>query len=128
MLEGVGEMVLAANDVADAEIGIVGTGGEMVCRIAIGAEQGEIFDVDASFNLLSIDRIIEVDRQFVFVKSDSRRRLSPHCPVAGHTKAKGERLAGSRPAVAFLAGKFAHPGIKEPRTLSTRPLAVAGMG
>ncbi len=30
MLEGVGEVILAANDVADAEIGVVDAGGEMV--------------------------------------------------------------------------------------------------
>ena len=35
MLEGVGEVILAADDVGDAEIGIVGAGGQVVGGIAV---------------------------------------------------------------------------------------------
>ena len=35
VLEGVGEVILAADDVGDAEIGIVGAGGQVVGGIAV---------------------------------------------------------------------------------------------
>ena len=43
MLEGVREMVLPADDVTDVQIGIIGARGQMVSRIAIGAEKREVF-------------------------------------------------------------------------------------
>src|ERR1035441_8778205 len=42
MLEGVGEMVLAADDVADAQVGVVGAGGQVVGGHAVAAHEREI--------------------------------------------------------------------------------------
>ena len=51
VLEGVGQMILAANDVADAQIGIVGAGGHVIGRHAVAAQQREIFDIGRRLSL-----------------------------------------------------------------------------
>ena len=45
MLVGVREMILAANDVADAQVGVIGAGGQMIGRHAVAAQQGKVFDL-----------------------------------------------------------------------------------
>ncbi len=52
VLEGVGEVILAADDVADAEIGVVDARGEVVGRHAVRAQQGEVFDLVGQLGLL----------------------------------------------------------------------------
>ena len=61
VFEGVGEVVLAADDVADAEVGIVGAGGEVIGGHAVAAEEGEVLDVGVGFGLLAVDGVVEVD-------------------------------------------------------------------
>ena len=51
VLEGVGQMILPADDVADAQIGIVGAGGQMIGRHAVAAQQREILDVGRRFSI-----------------------------------------------------------------------------
>ncbi len=51
VLEGVGEMILAADDVADVEIDVVGAGRHVIGRDAVAAEQREVFDVGGGFGL-----------------------------------------------------------------------------
>ena len=45
VLEGVGEVVLAANDVGDAQVGVVDAGREVIGRVAVAAQEGEVFDL-----------------------------------------------------------------------------------
>jgi hypothetical protein len=45
VLEGVGEMILAADDVGDEQIGVVNAGGEMVGGKSVRAQKSEIFDL-----------------------------------------------------------------------------------
>ena len=95
-------MILAANDVADAQVGIIGAGGQMIGRHAVAAQQGEILDLVGQFALLAIDGVGEAQDAVV---------------SARHAEAQGKRLTGGGAAVALGAGKFAHAGIEEPRTL-----------
>ena len=44
MLEGVGEVILAADDVADAEVGIVNAGGKVIGGHPVRPQEGEVFD------------------------------------------------------------------------------------
>src|SRR5579862_5212903 len=106
-------MVLAADDVADAQVGIVGAGGQMVGRIAIRAEQGKIFDISTGLHLFAVNGIGEANNL---------------AALARNAEAKGKRLSSGRAAVAFLTREFPHPRIKQPSSLSSRSFAVAGMG
>ena len=45
VLEGVRQVVLAADDVADAQIGVVGAGGQVIGGHAVAAQQREILDI-----------------------------------------------------------------------------------
>src|SRR6266849_10508334 len=98
VLVSVREMVLAADDVADTEVDVVGTGGEVVGGHAVGTEELEVFDVVGGFDLLAIDPVSEAD---LFA-----------CPP-GNTEAKGERLSRRGSGVARRAGKLAHTGGEE---------------
>ena len=57
VFERVGQMVLTAHDVADAQVDIVGAGGQMVGGRAVAAEQGEILDVVDGFRLVAEDEV-----------------------------------------------------------------------
>ena len=81
-------MILAANDVADAQIGVVGAGGQVIRRHAIRSQQSEIFDVRAGLPLLPVNGIGEAHHLSVF---------------AGHAKAQRKTLSGSDASVALLA-------------------------
>jgi hypothetical protein len=85
VLEGVGEVILAADDVGDAEIGVVGAGGEVVGWKAVRPQQGEVFDLVGLLGLLAIDGVGEAQGAAL---------------VAGDAIAEGEGLAGGSAAVA----------------------------
>ena len=102
VLEGVGEVILAADDVADAQVGVVGAGRHVIGRQRVAAQQGEVFDVGGGFRLLSVDQIGE---------GDSLARF------AGHSVAHHERFAGGGAAVAFFPREFAHRRMGEPVAL-----------
>ncbi len=93
VLEGVGEVILAANDVADAQIGIVDAGGEVVGRHPIRPQQGEVFDLVGELGLLAIDAVGKAQGPVV---------------ATGNAIAKGKGLARGGAAVAFFARQFAH--------------------
>src|SRR5271170_783350 len=98
VLIGVREMVLTANDMADAQVDVIGARCQMVSRHSVGPKQSEVFDVVRRFALLSVNRVIEAHR------------------LAGsswNTEAKRERLSSCGPAIAFRAGKLTHPRIEE---------------
>ena len=69
----------------------------MIGRHPIGAQQGEVFDVGAGFDLLAINGIGEANHA---------------AGIARHAKAESERFSGSGPAITFLTRKFAHPRIE----------------
>ena len=99
VLEGVGQVILAADDVADAQVHVVGAGGQVVSGHAVAAQQREVLDIGGGFGLLAVDGIVETDMAQ---------------GVARHAEAQRERLARGGAAVAFLARKLAHPGVEEP--------------
>src|ERR1700674_4454329 len=112
VLVSVREMVLAADDVADTEVDVVGTGGEVVGGHAVGTEEREVFDVVGGFDLLAVDRVSEAD---LFT-----------CPP-GNTEAEGEGLSRRGSAVALRAGKFAHAGVEEPGLIGAGFFAVVNL-
>ena len=59
VLEGVGEVILAADDVADAEIGVVSAGGEVIGGLAVRTQQGEVFDLVGELGLRAVDGVGE---------------------------------------------------------------------
>ncbi len=67
VFEGVGKVLLAADDVGDAEVGVVGAVGEVVGGHAIAAQQGEIFDIGVGFGLFAVDGVVELDVAFAIV-------------------------------------------------------------
>jgi hypothetical protein len=72
-------MLLAADDVRDAQIGVVGAVRQMIGRHAVAAEEGEIFNISVGFGLIAIHGIVE------FHVADA---------VVRHAEAQGERFAG----------------------------------
>ena len=54
-------MILAANDMADLEIDVVGARGQMIGRHAVAAQEREVFDVVGRFDLLAINGVVEAD-------------------------------------------------------------------
>ncbi len=97
MLEGVGEVVLTAHDVGDAEVDVVGAGGEVIGGRAVAAEEREVFDVVRRFGLIAEDGVGE---GYGFASGDA---------VTEH-----EGLAGGGAGVGLVAGHFAHAGIRLP--------------
>ena len=91
VLEGVRQMVLPANDVADAEIDIVGAGSEMVRRRAAASEKGEVFDIVRHLRLLAVDEVVKGDG---------------FTGTARDTKAENEFFAEGGAMVALFAEKF----------------------
>ena len=83
-------MILPANDVADAQVGVIGAGGQMIGRHAVAAQQGKVFDLIGQLGLLAIDGIGKAQHAVM---------------AARHAEAQGERLAGGGAAVALLAAK-----------------------
>ena len=113
VFEGVGEVLLAADDVGDAQVGVVGAVGEVIGGHAVAAQQGEILDIGVGLGLFAVDGIVELDVAFA---------------VVGHAEAQGEGFAGGGAAVAFFARKFAHAGIAEPGSVGAGFLAIAALG
>src|SRR5271166_1270985 len=106
-------MVLTADDVANAEVDVIRTGGEVVGGHAVGTEKREVFDVVRRFHLLAVHCVIEADWL---------------AGAARNTEAQGEGLSGLRSAVALLAGKLAHAGIEKPGLIGSRFFSVADVG
>jgi len=113
MLVGVGEVILAADDVTDAQIGVVHTRGEMIGRHSVRPQQGEVFDLVCELRLRAINAI--------------HKSQSPSF-AAGHPIAQRKRLAGGGAAVGLLAREIAHTGVAEPGALRRGLLFVGGAG
>src|ERR1700687_2709965 len=111
MLVSVREMVLAADDVADTEVDVVGTGGEVVGGHAVRTEKREVFYIVGGFDLLAVNRVSEAD-------------LFAYPP--GNTEAKGEGFRRGS-AIALRAGKFAHAGVEEPGLVGSGFFAVVDL-
>ena len=108
VLEGVGQVLLAAQDVGDLQIGIVGAGRHVIRRNAAGAQQREVFDIGGGFG-------------DAFRRPDRRRRRRGR--VARDAVPQNKRLARRGAAVAFLRRKLAHPGVEQPRPFRARGLS-----
>ena len=79
-------MVLAANDVADAQVGIVGARREMVGRHAVAAKKREVFDIVGRFLLLAVHGVYKAHLA---------------AGAARHAIAQGKRLARRGSAIAL---------------------------
>ena len=108
VLESVAQVILAADDVADAEIGIVEARGEVIRGHAVRAEKREIFYLVGRLGLFAVDGIREVQHPAF---------------TAGHAIAQRERLARCGATVRLFTGQLAHSGVEEPRALRTRSFA-----
>src|SRR5256885_13824913 len=113
MLKSIREMVLAADDVANAKVGVIRARGQVIGRHAIGTQQGEVLDVGSGLQLLAVDRVAEADRLTAL-------------PRDAETQSK--RLSGIGTAVTFFAGQLAHTRIEQPRPLRSRFFAFARVG
>ncbi len=113
VFEGVGEVVLAANDVADRQVGVVHAGRQMISRVAVGTEQGKVFDFVGQLGLISVDGVGEAKGSF-----------DTGFQAARDAVAECERLTRGGTAVALLAREIAHPGIEEPGSVCRRLVAV----
>ena len=102
-------MVLATNDVADAQINIVGARRQVIRRHAVAAQQGEVFNVVSCLHLLAVHGIGETDLPAM---------------AAGHAEAQGKGLAGCGAVITFLARQLPHAGIEEPGHSNAGFLAV----
>src|SRR5208337_3474214 len=113
VLVSIRQVILTADDVADAEVDVVGTGGEVVGGHAVGAEEGEVFDVAGGFDLLAVNGV---------------RKANLLAGASGNTEAEGKGLSGRGSAVALDAGKFAHAGVEEPGLIGAGFFAFSGVG
>ena len=94
---GVGEVIVAADDVGDAHVVVVDDDGEHVGRRAVGAQDDEIVEVlvgegDAALHAI-LDHGLAVARR---LDADRRRRRRPARP-SGRGRASGRRSAASAP-------------------------------
>ena len=112
VFESIGEMVLAADDVGDAQVGVVGAGGEVVSRHAVGAQQGEVFDVGGGLYLLAVNRI-------------SKSHDLPPSRGTRKRKANGSPAAARRSLSALR--EFARARIEQPGSLRARFFGVPGV-
>ncbi len=99
MFEGVGEVILAADDVADAQVGVVGAGGHVIGGQAIAAQQREVLDIVRGLGLLAVDAVAELNQAAV---------------ASRHAKAQHERFSGRGAPVALCRAELAHPGVEQP--------------
>jgi len=113
VLEGVGEVILASDDVADAEIGVVNAGGEVVGGHRIRAQEGEVFNLVCEFGLRTVDAVSEMQGAAL---------------ATGDTIAEGEGLAGGGATIRLFAGELRHAGIEEPGTLRGGLIVIPSVG
>ena len=73
-------MVLPADDVADAEVDVVGAGSKMIGGSAIASEQREILDIFRQLRLLAIDQVVK--STVSPVSRGTRKRTTNFSPVA----------------------------------------------
>ena len=109
VLEGVGQVVLPADDVGDPQVGVVHAGGQVVGRHPIRSQQRKVFHFVGQLRLLAVDAVSEVQRTGVI-----------GVWAAGHAVAQRKQLARGGPTVALLTRKFPHAGVRQPRALRAR--------
>ena len=112
VLKGVGEVVLAANDVADAQIGVIGAGGQVIGGHAVGAQQREILDIGGGLGLLAVHPVGEAHGAL---------------GIARHAEPQREGFARRGPAVALFGRHLAHLGVAQPGSLCARAGRLAGL-
>ncbi len=103
-------MVLTADDVADTQVGIVGTRRQVIRRHAVGTQQREIFDVSGGFHLLAVNGVGKAN--FSAVTWDRNRR------------ANGSPAAARRSLSSWDSSGI---GIEQPRALRAGFLHVTGV-
>jgi hypothetical protein len=99
MLEGIREVILAANNVADLQIDIIGAGCQMLRRHSDAPQQREIFDIRGQFGLIAVHFI---------VKRDFVGWLAPDL------KANHKRFSGGRTSGALIIRQRSHLRIAKP--------------
>ena len=74
VLRRVREMVVAARDVRDGHVDVVDDDGEVIGRIAVGAEQDEVVDQLALELHVAADEVVKLDRARRHREADDVRR------------------------------------------------------
>src|SRR5580704_14610913 len=103
MLEGVSQMILAADDMADAELDIIGAGSHVISGDTIAAQQRGVLDLSRGFRLVAIH---------VVMKLDAARG------VAGDSETQYEGFAGVGAPLALLGRQLPHAGVEQPWTVA----------
>src|SRR5215467_14388890 len=106
------KMILPANDVADAQVSVVGARSQMIGRHAVGAQQCEVLDIGPGLHLFAVHSVCKLD----------------DLSLAWHAEAQRKRLSRGSTAIAFLPRKFPHARVEQPCPLCARFLAVTRMG
>src|ERR1700686_3312096 len=112
VFESVGQMVLATNNVANAQVGIVCTGSQVISWHAVAAQQRKVFDVGGGLHLLAVHCVGKADQLPV---------------LARHAKTQSKWFSCAGAAVALGRGEVSHSGIEKPSLLRARSLAFSGM-
>src|SRR6516162_4331976 len=95
-------MILAPDDMANAKIGIVGTGSQVISRHAVRTQQGEVFDIRAFLHLVAVHRVRKAD----------------HPPsLTRYSKSQRKGLPCSRAPVALFSAHLPHVRIEQPSSL-----------
>src|SRR5581483_2957299 len=82
VLRRVGEMVVAARDVGDLHVDVIDDDGEVVRRIAVGANENEVVDLLRVEMDIAANQIVKVDGSFFDLEADDVR-LSLRLRCAG---------------------------------------------
>src|ERR1035438_8848743 len=113
VFECVRKMILAADNVADLKIGIVGAGSQMVGWHPVATQQREVFDIGSRLGLVAIDGVGEVDSLSI---------------LARNAKTNDVLFAGSSAAVTLFRAQFAHSGVEQPGSAGARLFTFIAIG
>src|SRR6267378_6460439 len=112
VFESVGQMVLAANNVANAQVHSVCTGSQVISRHAVAAQQRKVLDVGGRLHLLAVHCV-------------GKSHQLPALPRHAKTQSKWFSRGGA--AVALGSGEVSHSGIEKPSLLRAGSLGLSGM-
>src|SRR5258708_7810339 len=112
VFERVGQMVLAANNVANAQVGIVCTRSQVISRHAVAAQQSEVFDVGGGLHLLAVHCV---------------SKSHPLAALARHAKTQTKWFSCGGAAARLGRREVTHYGIEKPSLRRAGSLAFSGM-
>ncbi len=97
----VGQMVVAAHDVSDAEVGVVEHGGEVIGRHAVGAKNDQVVELRVVEHGAPLDEI--VDHGLARARRAKANRIVAAGALVGQREVRGERQVAALAVVAGFA-------------------------